>query len=582
MNIFRDRKERLDKKVISIVLVFVLLAASIVFISYFGNRVLSGSRAYVAGEGLWTKAQKEATLHLVRYLHYGDEKDYSRFREVLKVNLGDKQARLTLSSDDPDYQKAYRGFLQGKNDPEDIGDMIWLFQNFQDVSYINRAIQIWAEGDQEIAQLDSLGSEIKAAVEGGKLQAESRREYVQKIYQLDERLTSLERNFSATMGSAARWASRTIFWLKVGLVLVLILIAAYTTVQIVAGFKTMNRELTKTQRRFRNVLDNSRDVIYQMDLETGDYSFMSASVKDMIGFTSGEMLENGPEFVVKRMHPEDRERMEAELEDIKEEDIEDHFKPITEFRVKTKEGGYLWVRNKRKLLFDEDGKPAAVVGSVRDISDHKRYEKRINNQLKEKETLLQEIHHRVKNNLAIISSLLELQKEGAGEEVKKVFRESQSRIQSIALVHEKLYQTETLSDINMKEYIHELFDVLSSAYESTARSVNVELDIEEVSLDIIEAVPCGLILNELINNAYKHAFKDGEEGMFKINFREQDETIHMSVGDNGQGLPDDFDLESTNSLGMTLVRTLTNQLEGEITVNSNGGTEFSIRFDKNS
>ncbi|MGK7391303.1 MAG: sensor histidine kinase, partial [Candidatus Cyclobacteriaceae bacterium M2_1C_046] len=215
-----------------------------------------------------------------------------------------------------------------------------------------------------------------------------------------------------------------------------------------------------------------------------------------------------------------------------------------------------------------------------DISDRKKYEEELDKNLHDKEVLLQEIHHRVKNNLAIIVSLLELQKDELDMEMQDVFKESQSRIQSIALVHEKLYQTESLSNISLAEYIRELTDVISSAYHTEKRDVTTDLilDDENINLDINQAIPVGLIYNELVNNAYKHGFSGNKKGSLKVMLGYDGEEISLSVADNGKGLPEDFDLEGAGSLGMVLVNTLAQQLGADLMATSNEWTEFRISF----
>lgn len=576
----QDTEKSRDNKIIATVLLFVALAFSIVLISYFGNRITSGAKAFVAGEGYWTKAQKESVLHLIRYLDNENPKHYKEFEQALQVNKGDQIARRTLLSDEPDYDLAYQGFLKGKNHPNDIPDMIWLFNNFKNISHIKNAIEIWTEADTKIAELDSLAQAIHSNFQDGDVNAELKDKFINDIYELDSELTVMESAFSRQMGLAARWASSRIFWLTVVIVLSLVLIAGITTIRNLKNISTVNQKLDSTQRKFRNVLENSRDVIYQMDLNTGNYVYMSPFVEEMLGYTPEEMLEKGPEFVINNIHPDDQKRMENELADYEKDDLQERFKKDTEFRIKTHSGEYIWVSNKRALVLDSDGEPSEIVGSVRDITDRKKNEEEIDRSLREKEVLLQEIHHRVKNNLAIVVSLLELQKSELNDDMQVVFQDCQSRIQSIALVHEKLYQNDTLSNINIGNYIRELTDVISSAYNIEKQNWTTQLlvDSEDLSLNINQAIPIGLIYNELLNNVYKHGFEDGKKGMLKVELEYDGDIISLSVEDNGKGLPDDFNVKDGGSLGMTLVDTLSQQLEADLSIESNEWTKFEISF----
>jgi two-component system, sensor histidine kinase PdtaS len=204
----------------------------------------------------------------------------------------------------------------------------------------------------------------------------------------------------------------------------------------------------------------------------------------------------------------------------------------------------------------------------------------IRNALIEKETLLKEIHHRVKNNLQIISSLLNLQSQNVkNKKAIEAFSESQRRLYSIALVHQKLYQNDNLAKINVKEYLEDLVETIHQSFNSKAKSVNYHLNIADVNLDVDTAVPLGLILNELVTNAYKYAFNKVNEGTLFIDLNKEEEHLYtLTVKDNGPGLPENLNLDESESLGLKLVNILVKQLEGTIDVKSNNGAEFSIHF----
>ena len=216
----------------------------------------------------------------------------------------------------------------------------------------------------------------------------------------------------------------------------------------------------------------------------------------------------------------------------------------------------------------------------REITERMRAEEQIKVSLEEKEVLLKEIHHRVKNNLQVISSLLSLQSRCIEDQsVLELFQESQNRIRSMALIHEKLYRSQDLVRIDFAEYIRNLATHLVRSYRANLGTVNLKVDANDVSLSVDAAVPCGLIINELVSNSLKHAFIDGREGEIRIELRsDRDHQLTLIVGDNGVGFPRDLDFRSTESLGMQLVNTLTNQLDGTVELHSNGGTEFKITF----
>ncbi|MEH2052817.1 PAS domain S-box protein [Nostoc sp.] len=200
--------------------------------------------------------------------------------------------------------------------------------------------------------------------------------------------------------------------------------------------------------------------------------------------------------------------------------------------------------------------------------------------LAEKEVLLKEVHHRVKNNLQIVSSLLQLQSQTLKDpEVIKVLRESQNRIESISLIHKNLYTSANIGQIDVADYIHNLAASLLISYQIWPNKIALETDIDPLSLNIDQAIACGLVINELISNALKHAFPDQQVGTISIALRNAGNNIEMTIRDNGIGLPDNLDWRNTDSLGLSLVHDLvTEQLEGDITLERNHGTVFKIKF----
>ena len=231
-------------------------------------------------------------------------------------------------------------------------------------------------------------------------------------------------------------------------------------------------------------------------------------------------------------------------------------------------------------LLDERGEIYQILGSTHDITQRKIAEMQIQESLQEKEVLLQEIHHRVKNNLQVISSLLDLQSQHIEEQATlELFRQSCSRIKAMALVHETLYKFNDFAKINFTEYIENLTGYLFSIYGVDVETINLELYLDEVAFKIDTAIPCGLIINELVSNALKHAFLNQAKGTIYITLHfDEDNSYTLIVRDNGIGLPPNWESKTVNSLGLKLVEILANQLEGTLQVNSRCGTEFSLKF----
>lgn len=219
------------------------------------------------------------------------------------------------------------------------------------------------------------------------------------------------------------------------------------------------------------------------------------------------------------------------------------------------------------------------VSSFLDITDHKMADNKLKASLKEKEVLLQELHHRVKNNLQVISSLLSLQSRYlTDKKSQELFNESQNRVRSMTLIHEMLYKSPDLSQVGFKQYIKELSSVLLSSYGASKNQISFKMEVGDIYLDINKAIPCGLILNELITNSLKHAFGSGP-GEIKVSFQKKEPgTYALEVEDNGVGIPEDIDINKSKSLGLRLVRTLTQQLGGSLSLEKVQGTKFKIIF----
>ena len=225
--------------------------------------------------------------------------------------------------------------------------------------------------------------------------------------------------------------------------------------------------------------------------------------------------------------------------------------------------------------------PSCTIALLLDITERKITEARIKASLEEKEVELKEVHHRVKNNRQIISSLFDLQAgETTDETVLEMFRECRNRVRSMAMVHERLYGAEDLARIDAAQYLSALTNDLAHSYGLTSRHVNLLLEANEVYLDVDKVIPCGLVVNELVPNALKYAFGSGEEGGSEIMVRLEPDAggLKLTVRDNGVGFPAEINFRNTSSLGLRLVNSLVDQLDGEIEMSIDGGTCFAIVF----
>jgi PAS domain S-box-containing protein len=345
------------------------------------------------------------------------------------------------------------------------------------------------------------------------------------------------------------------------------------TVEVALHKKDMERRLRESEERFRAIFETARDCIFIKDrflrythVNPAVERLFESPASKLIGRTDAELF--GEEAGAHLTEVDSRVLGGEVIE-------QEHSKPIKAVSV---------VFDVVKVpLHNAAGQIVGLCGIARDITERKRTEEQIEASLKEKEVLLREIHHRVKNNLAVISSMLDLQARRIEDErLKAAFQESQTRISSMGFIHETLYQSENLAAINLKQYVSGLVKSLSGIYGAAAARIAVRVEAEDTSLGIDQSVPCGLLINELTTNAFKHAFPDGGPGEVRIEARSaSDNEIILIISDNGVGLSEDIDLRKTETLGLLLVTTLVDdQLKGTLEVSREKGTQFTIRFKK--
>ncbi len=242
-----------------------------------------------------------------------------------------------------------------------------------------------------------------------------------------------------------------------------------------------------------------------------------------------------------------------------------------------KDGRYLYAR--AAPLYDSEGNISGAVETIRDITDYKNSENELKMSLREKEILLKEIHHRVKNNLQIISSLLSLQSDYIeSERDLELFMNSQSQIMSMASIHEKLYRSDSFSNIDMKGFIDDLTGQLGNFYKLFDSSIRIETDIHDVQMPIDTAIPCALLINEILTNSLKHAFPHGKGTIRVFLDRDGSGSYILKMNDNGIGMPDDEMAMNRKSLGLKLIEAIVKQLHGEMEKTTTNGTAYCLRF----
>lgn len=356
-------------------------------------------------------------------------------------------------------------------------------------------------------------------------------------------------------------------------------------------------EIAKSEARYRDLVEKAGIAIL-VDERDGFFKYFNKRFADMFGYTMKEMEKQAIQTLV---HPDDvgwimnyhsgrfkgeKAPHRYEFRGIRKDGSVLHLEiDVTVLRERSRVVGtrsYIWDISERKKI---EGQLRKARGELETrvqerTEDLVRANEALQTALAEKEVLLREIHHRVKNNLQVISSILNLQSRHAEDSrTRAVLEESRSRIQSMTMVYEQLYQAEDLSRIDFRKYVRNLAGALHVSHHVNHEAIKLNTDIDDFQLDIGTAIPCGLIISELVLNSLKHAFPENTVGQVDIAFRAGKKMqCTLMVRDNGIGLPEDLDVDSANTLGLQLVRALVDQLEGTIQMVRNNGTKFIIKF----
>lgn len=322
-----------------------------------------------------------------------------------------------------------------------------------------------------------------------------------------------------------------------------------------------------------NIINNSPVIVFKWKPETDwPVEFVSENVSKL-GYTVEDFTSSRMKYA-DIVHPEDAERKHLHISKYyMTKDVELNY----EYRIFTRSGDVRWVDERTFTRRDHSGK-ITLQGIILDITERKKVEEAL---LQAEKVRKKEIHHRVKNNLQVISSLLYLASENFKDpEIIEAFMDSRNRVRSMALIHEELYQSKEMSSIDFSEYTENLLKYLSKSYGIENRDIKFVSNIEGIYLDVDTAVPLGMIINELVSNSLKHAFPEMEKGEIKVELKIRDGKFLLKIKDNGIGFPAGIDYRNTDSLGLQLVITLVDQIDGIIRMDQTDGTEFSIIFEE--
>lgn len=338
--------------------------------------------------------------------------------------------------------------------------------------------------------------------------------------------------------------------------------------------KIAEQAIAESEGRFRQLAETVQDVFWIFCPRSETVLYVSPAYETIWG-RSPQTLYDNPHSWMEAICPEDLDGVEATYQRTLEGEA-----TTKEYRIVRPDGEVRWICDRAFPICDGSGEVYRMVGIAEDITKRRHAELQIQASLREKEVLLKEIHHRVKNNMQVICSLLDMQSRYLDNpNTVTLLQESKHRIYSMALIHEKLYRSQNLDRIDFSEYLQTLSHNLIQSFGDRAEGIELDTQFDSTFVNIETAIPCGLIVNELISNALKYAFNDIEFGFVEIKLTAGgDRKFTLKVRDNGCGLPDELDIDKSESLGLRLVKILTRQLRGKLTICNHPGAMFQVEF----
>ncbi len=342
----------------------------------------------------------------------------------------------------------------------------------------------------------------------------------------------------------------------------------------ISDYKQASVALRESQARYILATQTGRVGVWDWNSVT-DQLVVDPHFKAMLGFAADDLADTSDAWYA-RIDPADRAHVQAAVQaclDGSQSDLD------VECRLIDRHGVVRWFLVRGTLFWDTQGQPYRMVGAIVDITERKQLEQQLRAMLHEKEVLLKEVHHRVKNNLQVILSLLDLHLDATPDMIyQSVLRDLHYRIHTMALVHETLYCSNNMAEVDSSLYLQHLLDYLLRSY-VVSSAVTLELELAPIVITLDIAIPCGLIVNEVVSNALKYAFPDNRPGILRVTWRAEANTmVVLQISDNGVGLPAEVDLHNPPTLGLQLVQILTQQLRGTVTFDTRNGLTVTITF----
>jgi PAS domain S-box-containing protein len=598
------------RKLLVIVAIFAVIVLCLLELGALRAGILAGVRAYVGGEGLWSKAEKRAALSLVRYAASHSEADYRQYLAEISVPMGDREARLQLEQPNPNMTLVYHGFVQGRNSPDDVENMTKLFRRFGRIGYMKQAIEIWREGDGYIDQLRALATELHQQVNSGHPDAQKIGRLTEQVEATDADVTPLEDRFSSTLGLGARWIDRVLGWVNLSVTFILLFSGIGWSFVELRQLRTAEQErlksaevLRRSEERFRHLIQNLSDVIAVVTAE-GKLLYHSPSLERVTGYSASDLEGvNLGDFV----HPDDAEPVRAALTRAVQQP---GTTIVPEFRFRRQDGAWIWLESVFKSVLD-DAAVGGIVITSRDVTGRRTLQEQVQQSQKMEAVgrLAGGIAHDFNNLLMIIRGYAEvvLQQLDAGTAahqslqtiVQTTERAANLTRQLLSFSRKHVFNPQVL---NLNLLVSNMGEMLRGlAGEEIEFVFKLEPGLGRISADAAQIEQ--VILN-LAVNARDAMPKGGKLGLETSNFMASDEQsltsslvpagtyVTLTVWDTGVGMDADtqshifepfFSTKSKavrSGLGLAVVYNIVAGSEGHVSVRSapGRGTAFQVYF----
>lgn len=551
-----------------ILVVFTVLGIFLTISVIVATNTLSGLRGYSTFQVNWTEARKDAAFHLLNYINTGDDVYLVGFKDAMQLIDNASNIRSELKAEDTDTAYLRKLFIECHTVPDDIDNMIRTYQWFHSFGDFQIAIQEWIDSDGTMREMEELANEAQMLVNTNSLTLERQQELTNQVLALDQRLRGSKLRLAAALSSGTQLLNFIMLWIAVSLGLILLITGGMLSFRFLKSIKNWEREIEINEQKYRSLYEQNPNAVFSLS-------------RDGLLISANQVFEKAVGMRAEVLRGSTIDRF-VEKSDIKK--LQFHFHRTLEGTPQHYETAVVLKKSApmhvevTNLPMVVDGEIIGVYGIARDITYRKEAELKIKEQLEEKTHLIAEVHDRVKNNLALVSSLIQLQQNLSKQPSSGSFFDNTiSRIHSMAMVHERLYQNETFSSIRMDEYVNELLETIQRKYSSPSANVELITQTNPVTLSIKQSIPTGLLLNELLVNAFKHGITE-DKGKIEVYLSQEDDEVVIKVSDTGPGLCEDFDLKQAKTLGMTLISVLLRQLDADYQLSNEEGTTFTIRF----